>query len=35
VLLVANVDVDNIVVVVIGLSFVSVNMTSCITYHNG
>jgi hypothetical protein len=32
VLLVA--DVDNIVFV-LGLSFVSINMTSCITYHNG
>jgi hypothetical protein len=28
-------DVDNIVVVVLGLSFVPINMTLCITYHNG
>ncbi len=28
-------DVDNIVVVIPGLSFVPVNMTSCITSHTG
>ncbi len=30
-----DVDVNNIVVVVLGLSFVSINVTLCITYHSG
>jgi len=33
VLFVAN--ADNIIVVVLGLSFVLINMTSCLTYHTG
>jgi len=34
VLLVVHAAVDNIIVV-LGLSFVPINMTSCITYHSG